>query len=99
MSLMRKPRKENKIAKHMDRLKNQVLSRWRDEVLRDPGQRILMQALDDQELEDHLPALTHKVIQVLRGETAADLDEDAAEHGRQRRALGFSVVALVREMQ
>jgi len=83
----------------MDRLKNQVLSRWRDEVLRDPGQRILMQALDDQELEDHLPALTHKVIQVLRGETAADLDEDAAEHGRQRRALGFSVVALVREMQ
>ena len=43
-------------------LKNQVLSRWRDEVRRDPEQSAQILNLDDQELEDHLPALTDKII-------------------------------------
>jgi hypothetical protein len=53
----------------------------------------------DQELEDHLPELTDKLIKLLRGEPTESLEEDAAKHGCQRRALGFSVVPLLRELQ
>ena len=46
----------------------------------------MIHKLGDQELEDHLPALTDKVIKFLRGEPAEELEEDAAQHGRQRRS-------------
>jgi signal transduction histidine kinase len=59
----------------------------------------LIHRLDDQELEDHLPSLTEKIIKLLRNESVEGLQEDAAKHGRQRRALGFPVVSLLRELQ
>jgi RsbT co-antagonist protein rsbRD N-terminal domain len=99
MSSRRKSPKKNRIANHIDDLKIQVLSRWRELVRRDREQWRLVHNLDDRELEDHLPALTDKVIKALRGEPTERLDDDAAQHGRQRRALGFSVIALVRELQ
>ena len=99
MSSRRKSPKKNRIANHIDDLKIQVLSRWRELVRRDREQWRLVHNLDDRELEDHLPALTDKVIKALRGEPTEGLDDDAAQHGRQRRALGFSVIALVRELQ
>ena len=92
MSSRRKSPKKNKIANHIDDLKIQVLSRWRELVRRDREQWRLVHNLDDRELEDHLPALTDKVIKALRGEATEGLDDDAAQHGRQRRALGFSVL-------
>jgi hypothetical protein len=55
-----KASKENKIANHIERLKDQVLSRWRDQVRRDPEQSAQIHNLDDKELEDHLPSLTDK---------------------------------------
>ena len=99
MSSVRKSRKSNKIANYIERLKDQVLSRWRDEVRGDPEQSAQINNLDDEKLGDHLPALTDKIIALLRGEPTQDLEEDAAQHGRQRRALGYSVVPLLRELQ
>jgi signal transduction histidine kinase len=64
-----------------------------------PEQAALIHELDDEELQDHLPGLTDKVIRCLHGEQSENLDEDAARHGRQRRALGYSVVPLLRELQ
>jgi signal transduction histidine kinase/CheY-like chemotaxis protein len=43
--------------------------------------------------------LTDKVIKLLRGQPTERLEEDAAQHGRQRRTIGFSVVPLLREFQ
>jgi signal transduction histidine kinase/CheY-like chemotaxis protein len=96
MSSTRKSRKQNKVARGIE---GQILSRWRDQVRRDPDNGSLMHDLDDQELEDHLPALTDKVIKALRSEPTEGLEDDAAKHGRQRRALGFPVVSLLRELQ
>jgi signal transduction histidine kinase/CheY-like chemotaxis protein len=92
-------RKASKIANHIEQLKAQVIARWQEEVRHDPEQSALIHKLDDQELLDHLPALTEKVIRLLRGEPVDNLEEDAARHGRQRRAQGYSVVPLLRELQ
>jgi signal transduction histidine kinase len=96
MSPRRKSRTQNKIGSGIE---GQILSRWRDQVRCDPDQGRLTHDLDDQELEDHLPALVINVIKALRGEPTRGLEDDAAEHGRQRRGLGFSVVFVLREMQ
>jgi RsbT co-antagonist protein rsbRD N-terminal domain len=87
------------IAHHIENLKGEILARWTEQVRRDPEQAALTHDLDDQELQDHLPALTEKIIRFLRGEPAENFEEQAAKHGRQRRALGFSVAPLLREMQ
>jgi signal transduction histidine kinase len=99
MKSPQKSRKASKIANHINRLKAQVISRWREEVRRDPQQAAVTHKLDDQQLEDHLPALTEKIIKLLRAEPTEDIEEDAAQHGRQRRTLGYSVVPLLRELQ
>ena len=93
------PHKAANIASHIEHIRGEILNRWREEVRRDPEQAALIHKLDDQELQDHLPDLTDKVIKFLRGEVSEDLEEDAARHGRQRRALGYSVVPLLRELQ
>lgn len=99
MSFPREQGQAKNIANHIERLKDQVLSFWREQVRADPEQAAQIHSLDDRELEDHLPGLTQKIIALLRGEAAEDLEEDAAKHGRQRRALGYSVVSLLRELQ
>jgi signal transduction histidine kinase/CheY-like chemotaxis protein len=91
------PRKEANNA--IEGLRAQIFARWRDEVRHDPEQAALIHEVGDQELEDHLPGLTDKVIKLLRGEPTENLEEDAAQHGRQRRTIGFSVVPLLRELQ
>src|SRR5947209_16555816 len=93
------PHVATNIASHIEQIKGKILSHWREEVQRDPEQAVLIQKLDDQELQDHFPELIEKVIKFLRGEVSENLEEDAARHGRQRRALGYSVVPLLRELQ
>ena len=87
------------IADRIEQLKGQILDRWREEVRKDPVQAASVPHLDDQELKDHLPALTDKILKLLRGEQVTDLEADAASHGLQRRERGYSVVALLRELQ
>ena len=52
MNPTQKSRKKNKIANHINDLKSQVLSRWRELVRRDREQWRLVHHLDDRELED-----------------------------------------------
>jgi len=99
MSFTRQHGRAKHIANQLELLKDQVLSRWREEVRRDPEQAAEVHSLDDKELEDHLPALANKIIASLESDVPQDLDQDAAQHGRQRRALGYSVVPLLRELQ
>lgn len=87
------------IADYLKGLENEIVERWRSEVRADPEQYALVHHLDDQELQDHLPALTEQIIKLLQGEPAEALEEDAARHGRSRRALGFSIVPVLRELQ
>jgi hypothetical protein len=68
------------IADYLEKLKGQVLDRWRVEVRGNPEQREIVQKLDDQELQDHLPVLTDNIIQCLRGESLDRLEEAAARH-------------------
>ena len=100
-SAMRSAQKANIIADYIERLKGQIVSRWREAVRRDPQQAAMTHKLDAQELQDHLPALTEKIIKLLRAEPepVEDIEGAAAQHGRQRRALGYSVVPLLRELQ
>jgi signal transduction histidine kinase len=87
------------VADYLQRLKGQVLDRWRTELRRSPEQAAVTQKLDDQELQDHLPLLTDNIIQCLRGESIDRLEQAAARHGRQRRRDGYSVIPLMRELQ
>jgi two-component system, chemotaxis family, CheB/CheR fusion protein len=87
------------IADQLIKIKDQILDHWRREVRSNPEQAALVAHLDDRELQDHLPALTERIIALLRGEPADGLIEDAVEHGRQRYQDGYSVVQLLREMQ
>jgi signal transduction histidine kinase len=91
--------KHHIVADYIRNLIHEVIVRWRDEVRRDPDQLAFIGRLDDKQLEDHLPALTEKIIKILRGEPADNLENDAAQHGRQRRVLGYSVVQLLQELQ
>ena len=91
--------REINIADRIEQLKGQILDRWREEVRKDPVQAASAPHLDDQELKDHLPALTDRILKLLRGEQVTDLEANAASHGLQRRKRGFSVVALLRELQ
>jgi signal transduction histidine kinase len=91
--------REINIADRIEQLKGQILDRWREEVRKDPVQAASVHHLDDQELKDHLPALTDRILKLLRGEQVTDLEADAASHGLQRRKRGFSVVVLLRELQ
>jgi signal transduction histidine kinase len=99
MSTQRDSGNETNIANNIEDLKGQIVARWRDQVRHDPEQAAQIHKFDDQELEDHLPELTDKLIKLLRGDPTESLEEEAAQHGRDRRALGFSVVPLLREFQ
>jgi signal transduction histidine kinase/CheY-like chemotaxis protein len=99
MDSPRNYRKASNIANQIELLTSQIISRWRDAVRRDPEQARVIHKLDDHELEDHLPSLTEKIIKLLRNEPAVDIERDAAQHGQQRRALGYSVVLMLRELQ
>jgi signal transduction histidine kinase/CheY-like chemotaxis protein len=87
------------IADQLEKLKDQIVDHWRREVRTSPEQAALVAHLDDRELQDHLPALTERIIALLRGEPAEGLIEDAIEHGQQRYRDGYSVVQLLRELQ
>src|SRR5258708_25234990 len=90
--------REINIADRIEQLKVQMFDRWREEVRKDPVQAASVHHLDDQELKDHLPALTDRILKLLRGEQVTDLEADAASHGLQRRKREFSVVVLLRRV-
>jgi signal transduction histidine kinase len=87
-------------AEHFSAAKKGLLEHWRNLVLADaqlPESRL---SLTPEQLEDHLPDLLDSIANNLRGE---ELSEDAvrrpaARHGRTRRAQGYSISQLIREI-
>jgi signal transduction histidine kinase len=91
--------RKNAIPDPLQDLKREIIVRWREEVRQDPDQPEFIRDLEDQEFTDHFPALAEKVIKLLRGQSVESVEGEAAQHGRQRRSLGYSVVQVLRELQ
>jgi hypothetical protein len=66
------PNGPNNIANHIESLKGEILTRWRDELHRDAEQAAQIHQLDDEELEDHLPALTDMLFPIVGADASAE---------------------------
>jgi signal transduction histidine kinase/CheY-like chemotaxis protein len=91
--------RKNAIPDPLQDLMREIIVRWGEEVRQDPDQPEFIRDLEDQEFTDHFPALAEKVIKLLRGQSVESVEGEAAQHGRQRRSLGYSVVQVLCELQ
>jgi signal transduction histidine kinase/CheY-like chemotaxis protein len=83
----------------ISRLEGEIMTLWREEALRDVDHAARLHELDDDQLQDHLPALLGKIIAFLQGEPIGNVEEDGRVHGHERRANGYAVEDLLRELQ
>jgi signal transduction histidine kinase len=86
------------IADYLEQHKDEILERWRNAAKAEPAQAERLAKMDDDELLDHLPALTEALIGALRGEQQSLVEEDARRHGHQRRLDGYNVVDVLWEL-
>jgi signal transduction histidine kinase len=82
------------IAEQSDR----ILSRWCEEVSRDPDQPANRHHLSGRQLVDHLPLLLDALTRCLRDEDVGEVEQHGREHGHQRRSVGYRVEELLDEM-
>ena len=83
----------------ISRLEGEIMTLWREEALRDVDHAARLHELDDDQLQDHLPSLLRKIIAFLQGEPIGNVEEDGRVHGHERRANGYAVEDLLRELQ
>jgi signal transduction histidine kinase len=86
------------IADHLERRKNEILTRWRKAAEEESAQSKRLAELDDKDLLDHLPAITEGLICVLRGEKSSEIEAASRRHGHQRRLNGYSVLDVLWEL-
>ena len=86
------------IADHLERRKNEILTRWRKAAEEESAQSKRLAELDDKDLLDHLPAITEALICVLRGEKSSEIEAASRRHGHQRRLNGYSVLDVLWEL-
>src|SRR5689334_18276303 len=86
------------IADYLEQHKEEILDRWRNAAQEEQVQAQRLARIDDNELLDHLPALTEALIGVLRGEQESLIEVDARRHGHQRRLDGYNVVDVLWEL-
>ena len=55
--------------------------------------------LDETQLDNHLPSLLGKVSDALRAHATPDIEHEGAEHGHQRRTLGYTVPDILWEFR
>ncbi len=80
------------VADHLERRKDEILARWRKAAEEESAESKRLADLDDNELLDHLPAMTEALICVLRGEKSSGIEGASRRHGHQRRLDGYSVL-------
>jgi signal transduction histidine kinase/CheY-like chemotaxis protein len=85
------------IADHIERSKDELLARWRRQVLDQITHARRLAAAGDNELFDHLPSLTDGLVAVLRGHDP-DISAESRRHGHQRRIEGYSVIEVLVEL-
>jgi signal transduction histidine kinase/CheY-like chemotaxis protein len=76
-----------------------VMQRWRECVCANPQHAAARLDLSTHELDDHFPSLLEKLADALRDRATAEVEHEGEEHGRQRRALGYSVPELLWELR
>lgn len=86
------------VADYLEQHKDEILKRWRKAAKQESEQSNRLAALDDQELVDHMPAITEAMIGVLRGEPSSRISESCRRHGHQRRLDGFTVLDVLWEL-
>jgi signal transduction histidine kinase len=86
------------VADHLERRKDEILVRWRKAAEEESAESKRLAELDDNELLDHLPAITEALICVLRGEKSSRIEDASRRHGHQRRLDGYSVLDVLWEL-
>ena len=86
------------LADHLERRKDEILTRWRKAAEEESAESKRLAELDDNELLDHLPAITEALICVLRGEKSSRIEDASRRHGHQRRLDGYSVLDVLWEL-
>jgi signal transduction histidine kinase len=86
------------VADHLERRKDEILTRWRKAAEEESAESKRLAELDDNELLDHLPAITEALICVLRGEKSSRIEDASRRHGHQRRLDGYSVLDVLWEL-
>jgi signal transduction histidine kinase len=92
------PRKTAYVADYLENHKQEILRRWRRAAKQESKESKRLAKLDDQELLDHIPAITDAVIAVWRGEDSSQVSADCARHGHQRRLDGYTVIDVMWEL-
>jgi signal transduction histidine kinase len=85
-------------ADHLLTHRDSVVQRWRTAVLSDPAAPAVRLGLRGEALDDHIPSLTERIAEALRGGQAESVEQEGAEHGHQRRELGYRVTECMGEM-
>src|SRR5581483_9000475 len=86
------------LATYLEQRHDDILRRWRERARTDPTQALARLNISDRELDDHLPSLLDDVVRCLRGDEAEGVDVDGANHGQQRRRLGYHVTECLAEL-
>ncbi len=92
------PVKTAYVADYLEQHKDEILTRWRNSAKQESEQAKQLAALDNQELLDHLPAITEAMIAVFRGEKSSRISDSCRRHGHQRRLDGYTVLDVLWEL-
>jgi signal transduction histidine kinase len=92
------PRKTSYVADYLEKHKGEILRRWRRAAKQESKESKRLARLDDQELLDHIPAITDAMIAVWRGKDSSQVSADCARHGHQRRLDGYTVIDVLWEL-
>jgi signal transduction histidine kinase len=92
------PSQTDYVADYLEQHKDEILKRWRNSAKKESEQSKRLASLDDQELIDHIPAITEAMIAVLRGEDSSRISESCRRHGHQRRIDGYGVLDVLWEL-
>jgi signal transduction histidine kinase len=85
-------------ADYLKAHEGEIIDRWRTGAKAQLEQSRRLAELDDQELIDHLPAISDALVLSLRGSVSSRIEEDSRRHGHHRRLNGYSVIDVLWEL-
>jgi len=85
------------LAAHLSHACSELMASWRTLVRDGLGSAGI--GLTDADLDDHLPSLVYKLADALRVRATPNVEPEGAEHGRQRRAAGYTVPQILLEFR
>jgi len=84
------------IATHLAESREALMEQWR-KLAREA--QPTKTRLSDEEIDDHLPVLLMKLEETIRGDGTLRVEPEGAEHGHQRRQLGYTVPQILLEFR